>query len=84
MAMYRPRLLHLKGKRNIRVSEVPLTHKSLNSGDVFVVDAGVELIQWNGSKSGALERAKAAALLQAIEGNHTVCLNLHKLPNSAL
>lgn len=65
---YRPRLLHLKGKKQIRVSEVALSPKSLNSGDVFVVDAGVELVQWNGSKSGVLEKAKAAALVQAIEG----------------
>nr|AAD24195.1 fragmin A [Physarum polycephalum] len=65
---YRPRLLHLKGKKFIRVSEVPLSHKSLNSGDVFIVDLGAELIQFNGSKSGVAERAKAAALVQAIEG----------------
>jgi len=64
---YRPRLLHLKGKKHIRVHEVPLTHKSLNSGDVFVLDNGKELIQWNGSKSGVLEKAKAAELVQHIE-----------------
>jgi len=65
---YRPRLLHLKGKKHIRVHEVPLTHKSLNSGDVFVLDAGRVVIQWNGSKSGVLEKAKGAELVQAIEG----------------
>jgi len=65
---YRTRLLHLKGKKNIRCHEVPLTFKSLNSGDVFVVDAGEIVIQWNGSKSGILEKAKAAELCQAIEG----------------
>jgi hypothetical protein len=58
----------LKGKKFIRVSEVPLSHKSLNSGDVFIVDLGTELIQFNGSKSGVMERTKAAAMLQAIEG----------------
>lgn len=65
---YRTRLLHLKGKKYVRVTEVPLAAASLNSGDVFIVDNGVDLIQWNGSKSGVSERAKAAALLQAIEG----------------
>jgi hypothetical protein len=68
MCTYRPRLLQLKGKKFIRVSEVPLSHKSLNSGDVFIADTGAELIQFNGSKSGVHERSKAAALLQAIEG----------------
>jgi len=67
-AKYRTRLLHIKGKKHIRVTEVPLTHASLNSGDVFIVDAGKEIIQWNGSKSGALERAKGAEVAQAIEG----------------
>jgi len=65
---YRPRLLHLKGKKQIRVHEVPLSHKSLNCGDVFVLDAGKVVIQWNGSKAGILEKVKAAELLQAIEG----------------
>jgi len=65
---YHPRLLHLKGKKHIRIHEVPKTYKSLNSGDVFVLDAGKVVIQWNGSKSGILEKVKAAELLQAIEG----------------
>jgi len=64
---YRTRLLHIKGKKLIRVHEVPLSHSSLNSGDVFIVDAGKEIIQWNGAKSGVLERAKGAEIAQAIE-----------------
>jgi gelsolin len=65
---YVPRLLHLKGKKHIRVHEVPKSYKSLNSGDVFVLDAGKVVIQWNGAKAGILEKVKAAELLQAIEG----------------
>lgn len=65
---YRTRLLQVKGKKHIRVHEVPLSSKSLNSGDVFIVDGEKELIQWNGSKSGALEKAKGAEVTQAIEG----------------
>jgi gelsolin len=65
---YRTRLLHIKGKKNIRVKEVPLTHNSLNSGDVFIVDAGKNIIQWNGSKAGIMEKAKGAEISQAIEG----------------
>lgn len=66
--MYRARLLHLKGKKHVKVTEVPLSHKSLNSGDVFIVDAGTELIQWNGKDAGVMEKSKAASLVQAIEG----------------
>jgi len=65
---YRTRLLHLKGKRHIRVHEVPLTFASLNSGDVFILDAGKVVIQWNGSKAGVLEKAKGTELREAIEG----------------
>jgi len=67
-AHYRTRLLQIKGKKHIRVQEVPLSHSSLNSGDVFIVDAGKEIIQWNGSKAGILEKAKGAEISQAIEG----------------
>lgn len=67
-AKYRARLLQLKGKKHIRVHEVPLSWESLNSGDVFVLDGGAKVIQWNGSKAGILEKTKAAELLQAIEG----------------
>lgn len=33
-----------------------------------MLDAGKLVIQWNGSKSGILEKAKSAELLNAIEG----------------
>lgn len=66
---YKPKLLHVKGvKNNVRVREVFLGSSSLNSGDVFILDAGVQIIQWNGSKSGAMEKAKGAQVAQAIEG----------------
>jgi len=38
---YRPRLLWIKGKKVIRVVEVELSGKSLNSGDVFILDNGL-------------------------------------------
>jgi len=66
-AHYRPRLLQLKGKKQIRVTEVPLTHKSLNSGDVFILDLGKQIIQWNGSKSAPLERNKGNEISNSIE-----------------
>jgi len=63
---YRPRLLHLKGKKKVRVTEVELSHKSLNSGDVFILDAGLKILQWNGSKSGPQEKMKGAQLSRAL------------------
>jgi len=63
---YRARLLHVKGKKKVRVTEVELTHKSLNSGDVFILDAGLKLFQWNGSKAGPQEKMKGAQLSRAL------------------
>jgi gelsolin len=63
---YRARLLHIKGKRKVRVTEVELSHKSLNSGDVFILDAGLKILQWNGSKAGPQEKMKGAQLSRAL------------------
>jgi len=65
---YKPRLLHLKGKRKVRVTQVELHRDSLNSGDVFVLDAGLQVYQWNGKKSGPAEKQKGAELGRAIAG----------------
>jgi gelsolin len=64
---YRARLLQLKGKRKIRVQEVELSSKSLNSGDVFIVDAGMNLYQFNGKKAAPAEKAKGGQLCMAIK-----------------
>jgi len=65
---YQPRLLHLKGKKKIRVTQVELNRGSLNSGDVFILDGGLKIWQWNGRKAGPQEKQKGAQLGQAIAG----------------
>ena len=57
--MYETRLLRLKGARSVRVSTLPLQASSLNSGDVFILDLGLKLIQWNGAEANKKEKAKA-------------------------
>ncbi|XP_052062736.1 gelsolin-like protein 2 isoform X2 [Mytilus californianus] len=64
---YRPRLLHFSGKRRIEVKEVPYKRSSLNSGDVYVLDLGMQIYQWNGAESSGMERIKAAEYLQQME-----------------
>jgi len=64
---YQPRLLHLKGKRKVRVTQVPLAASSMNSGDVFILDNGLTIYQWNGSKAGIFEKNKGAELSRAID-----------------
>jgi len=64
---YEPRLLHLKGKKYVRVTEVKLEAKSLNDGDVFLLDAGLTLFQWNGRSAGIYEKRKANEQIQALK-----------------
>ncbi|MBN3303444.1 AVIL protein, partial [Amia calva] len=52
------RLLHVKGKRRVTAKEVPLSWSSFNRGDVFVLDIGKTIIQWNGPDSNQQERLK--------------------------
>ena len=59
---YVPKLLHIKGKKNFRITEVPMTSDSLNSGDVFILDNGFQIYQWNGSKAGHTEKFKGSQI----------------------
>ncbi|XP_014405545.1 PREDICTED: advillin isoform X1 [Myotis brandtii] len=60
------RLLHVKGKRNIRATEVEMSWDSFNRGDVFLLDLGKVIIQWNGPESNSGERLKAMLLAKDI------------------
>lgn len=64
--VYQTRLLHLKGKKTVRAKQVRLTHESLNDGDVFILDAGLRLFQWNGKGASRIERTKGVHMLQKI------------------
>jgi gelsolin len=75
---YRTRLLHVKGKlKCCRVSEVPLSVASLNSGDCFILDKGLNLYQVNGAKSSSGERIKAAQLCRAIDDERKGLATVH-------
>jgi len=63
-----PRLLHIKGKLNKTVvRQVPASTDSLNLGDVFVYDCGLNLYCFQPTGAGAGEVAKAGSLLQALD-----------------
>ncbi|KAJ3449756.1 villin [Anaeramoeba flamelloides] len=55
---YETRLLHLKGRRNVRVSQVDVAATSLNAGDVFILDCGLTIYQWNGKDCNKMEKMK--------------------------
>uniref|UniRef100_A0A8C1GGD2 Villin-1 n=1 Tax=Cyprinus carpio TaxID=7962 RepID=A0A8C1GGD2_CYPCA len=44
------RLLHVKGNKHVVAGEVEMSWKSFNQGDVFLLDLGSLIIQWNGPK----------------------------------
>lgn len=64
---FAPRLLHLKGKKNIRVTQVHLGASSFNEGDVFILDCGLDIYQWQGKKAGRNEKARAGQLCRTLD-----------------
>lgn len=60
------RLLHIKGRRNIRVNTVEISPKSMNAGDVFILDNGRELFLWNGSEASNVEKQKGLEIIRQI------------------
>lgn len=65
---YRPRLLHICGLGNsVHSSEVPLLKSSINSQDVFVLDAGLKVFNWKGKKSSPYEKFHSARVCKKIK-----------------
>ncbi|KAK4871750.1 hypothetical protein RN001_015874 [Aquatica leii] len=56
---FEKKLFQVKGKRNIRVKQVPLSISSMNKGDCFILDAGNSIYVYVGAKSKRTERLKA-------------------------
>uniref|UniRef100_A0A8B9LLK1 Scinderin n=1 Tax=Astyanax mexicanus TaxID=7994 RepID=A0A8B9LLK1_ASTMX len=63
------RLFHIKGRRTVRATQVPLDWNSFNTGDCFIVDLGAIIYQWCGSKCNRFERLKATQVANSIRDN---------------
>merc|ERR1711934_1257889 len=60
----------VKGKMNaMSVQQVEFKASSLNKGDVFVLDGGLQLWQWNGPEANPAEKARASQVVQTIYAN---------------
>lgn len=70
---YKPKLLHVKGKKNPRSAEVPLRTSSLNLGDVFLLDAGLKLYIWIPEGASAVEKFAASRLSVQIRDERGKC-----------
>jgi gelsolin len=65
---YKPRLLHVTGfKKHVQVYQVPIKKESLNDSDCFVLDAGLTIFQFNGTKSSGWEKRKAGAIIAELK-----------------
>uniref|UniRef100_A0A4W6FC46 Scinderin like b n=1 Tax=Lates calcarifer TaxID=8187 RepID=A0A4W6FC46_LATCA len=63
------RLLHIKGRRAIRATEVDMSWGSFNKGDCFIIDLGKDVYQWCGSECNRFERLKASEVAIDIRDN---------------
>uniref|UniRef100_A0A3P8U7Q9 Scinderin like a n=1 Tax=Amphiprion percula TaxID=161767 RepID=A0A3P8U7Q9_AMPPE len=63
------RLLHVKGRRTVRATEVELSWSSFNRGDCFIIDLGKSIYSWSGSEGNRYERLKAIQLANDIRDN---------------
>ncbi|KAJ8619682.1 hypothetical protein MRB53_028211 [Persea americana] len=64
---FETRLYVCKGKRVIRLKQVPFARSSLNHDDVFILDTEKKIFQFNGANSNIQERAKALEVIQHLK-----------------
>ncbi|KAK3605231.1 hypothetical protein CHS0354_037632 [Potamilus streckersoni] len=65
---YPPRLFHFHGdKTGVEVKEIPRNSELLDGSDVFILDLGLKLYQWNGATSNKDERFKAIQYIQNLK-----------------
>ncbi|KAK5912285.1 hypothetical protein CesoFtcFv8_002177 [Champsocephalus esox] len=60
------RLLHVKGRKRVIAREVEMSWTSFNLGDVFLLDIGKTIVQWNGPTCNKQEMLKGMLLAKDI------------------
>jgi len=65
---YKTKLLAVLGQkaRFVKVQSVPCKRESLNQGEVFILDSGLMLYQWNGKESNVWEKRKGEELIERL------------------
>ncbi|XP_077915307.1 villin-like protein [Halichoerus grypus] len=61
------RLLRIQGKKHVSATEVELSWNSFNKGDIFLLDLGKVMIQWNGPEASISEKARGLALTCSLQ-----------------
>lgn len=67
MTNFKPRLLQIKGKRLVKITQIEVSWTKLNQGDSFVLDFGRKLILWKGKDSNKFESLKALQYMKRIK-----------------
>lgn len=49
------------------IDQVPCSTDSLNTGDVFILDAGLKLYLWSGENANMYEKSKGVQTMQRIK-----------------
>ena len=49
------------------INQVPCSSDSLNTGDVFILDAGLKLYLWSGENANMYEKSKGVQTMQRIK-----------------
>jgi len=68
---YKPRLFIVRGNKTPRVSELELSFNSLNNGDSFILDNGLNVYVWKGSKSSSFEKFKAESVAKSLKDDRS-------------
>nr|XP_023410602.1 villin-like protein [Loxodonta africana] len=61
------RLLHIRGRKHVSATEVELSWNSFRKDDIFLLDLGKVMIQWNGPESSISEKARGLALTYSLK-----------------
>ncbi|CAK8543222.1 unnamed protein product [Lathyrus sativus] len=69
---FETRLYVCKGKRVVRIKQIPFARSSLNHDDVFILDTKEKIYQFNGANSNIQERAKALEVIQLLKEKYHV------------
>ncbi|KAL8569179.1 hypothetical protein ACOMHN_035449 [Nucella lapillus] len=69
---YEHRLFHFCGTwKHVEVKQVPLSPDRIKSDDVFILDKGLTIFQWNGKGSNKDERFKAMQYVQTLKSERS-------------
>ncbi|XP_022765758.1 villin-2-like isoform X1 [Durio zibethinus] len=64
---FETRLYVCRGKRVVRLKQIPFARSSLNHDDVFILDTRNKIYQFNGANSNIQERAKSLEVIQFLK-----------------